>query len=158
MFRFVQLPPPPPPSLHPHEIPHKTNQTKHKTLDVLTLFHAPASTASKRILETLRSSPIAHKKSFELDVVEAPTVPTPTQLTSILEFIGKNRVGEVVPGARSEGDAVRLLKAEEGKEGKEGGGGGGMVRPLLIDWNNGRAVVGRDEGAVLRLLETLPGN
>jgi len=88
-------------------------------------------------------------------------VPTPTQLASILEFIGKNRVREVVPGARSEGDAVRLLKAEEGegrKEGKEGGGGGGgMVRPLLVDWNNGRAVVGGDEGAVLRLLETLPG-
>ena len=88
-------------------------------------------------------------------------MPTPTQLTSILEFIGKNRVGEVVPGARSEGDAVRLLKVEEAgrKEGKEGGGGGGgMVRPLLVDWNNGRAVVGGDEGAVLRLLETLPGN
>jgi len=73
-------------------------------------------------------------------------VPTPTQLASILEFIGKNRVGEVVPGARSEGDAAKLL------------GGGGMVRPLLVDWNNGRAVVGADEGAVLRLLETLPGN
>ncbi|KAG0642440.1 thioredoxin-like protein, partial [Tuber brumale] len=124
-----------------------------KTLDVLTLFHAPASAASKRILETLRSSPAAHKKSFELDIVEAPTVPTPTQLTSILEFIGKSRVGEVVPGARSEGDAVRMLKVEE-----EGGGGGGMVRPLLVDWNNGRAVVGGDESAVLRLLETLPGS
>jgi len=47
-------------------------------------------------------------------------VPTPTQLTSILEFIGKNRVGEVVSGARSEGDAVRLLKAEEGEGRKEG--------------------------------------
>ncbi|CUS13860.1 unnamed protein product [Tuber aestivum] len=121
----------------------------HKTLDVLTLFHAPASTASKRILETLRSSPTAHKKSFELDVVEAPTVPTPTQLSSILDFIGKNRVAEVVPGARSEGDAVRMLS---------GGEAGRMVRPLLVDWNNGRAVVGGDEGAVLRLLETLPGN
>ena len=71
----------------------------------------------------------------------------------------------MVPGARGEGDAVRLLKAKEGegrKEGKEGGGGRGgggeIVRPLLVDWNNGRAVVGRDEGAVLRLLETLPGN
>ncbi|RPA99114.1 hypothetical protein L873DRAFT_1739202 [Choiromyces venosus 120613-1] len=124
----------------------------HKTLDVLTLFHAPASAASKRILETLRASSTAHKKSFELDVVEAPTVPTPTQLTSILEFIGRNRVGEVVPGARSEGDAVKLLSEMGG-----GGGEGGMVRPLLVDWNNGRAVVGADEGAVLRLLETLPG-
>ncbi|KAG0128301.1 thioredoxin-like protein [Tuber indicum] len=123
-----------------------------KTLDVLTLFHAPASAASKRILETLRSSPAAHKKSFELDVVEAPTVPTPTQLASILEFTGKSRVGEVVPGARSEEDAARMLKVEEE------GGGGRMVRPLLVDWNNGRAVVGGDEGAVLRLLETLPGS
>ncbi|CAZ80541.1 unnamed protein product [Tuber melanosporum] len=123
-----------------------------KTLDVLTLFHAPASAASKRILETLRSSPAAHKKSFELDVVEAPTVPTPTQLASILEFTGKSRVGEVVPGARSEDDAARMLKVEEE------GGAGRMVRPLLVDWNNGRAVVGGDEGAVLRLLETLPGS
>ncbi|PWW78382.1 hypothetical protein C7212DRAFT_27763, partial [Tuber magnatum] len=119
---------------------------------VLTLFHTPASTASKRILEILRSSSTAHKKSFELDIVEAPTVPTPTQLSSILEFIGKDRVAEVVPGARSEGDAVGLLRGQGER------GGGGMVRPLLVDWNNGRAVVGGDEGAVLRLLETLPGN
>ena len=51
---------------------------------------------------------------------------------------------------------MRLLKAEEGKEG--GRRGEGMVRPLLVDWNNGWAVGGGDEGGVLRLLETLLGN
>ena len=31
-----------------------------------------------------------------------------------------------------------------------------LVRPILVDWNNGRVVVGADEEEVRNLVETLP--
>ncbi|KAI5799483.1 thioredoxin-like protein [Pyronema domesticum] len=128
----------------------------HKTLDVLTLFHAPSSPASVSILNTLKtasahatSSSLTGKKptaSFELDVIEAPNGPTPDQLKSILEFVGKNRVGELVKGANTVGDAVSILKR----------GSDAFTRPTVVDWNNGRVVIGPDEKAVKKLVETLP--
>ncbi|KAF8250508.1 hypothetical protein K440DRAFT_597347 [Wilcoxina mikolae CBS 423.85] len=132
----------------------------HKTLDVLTLFHAPSNPASTKVLNLLRTasahatgSGLTGKKetaAFELDVIETPAVPTPDQLRSILEFVGKNRVGEIVKGAKSESDAVRLLK-QGGPTSSES-----VLRPLLVDWNNGRAVLGEDEKAIKNLVETLP--
>ncbi|KAL7273603.1 hypothetical protein RUND412_003528 [Rhizina undulata] len=132
-----------------------------KTLDVLTLFHSPALPASKRILELLHkastkaeASTIDPKKPpkalFELDVVEAPGVPTPTQFKSILEFVGKEEVGNILRGAKDEKDAVKILE-EGGKEAGER-----LLRPLLVDWNNGRAVLGADEKKVKELVDTLP--
>jgi hypothetical protein len=50
-----------------------------------------------------------------------------------LEFVGKNKVGEIVKGAKSESEAVRLLK-QGGLASSEK-----VLRPLLVDWNNGRA-------------------
>jgi Protein of unknown function (DUF1687) len=70
--------------------------------------------------------------SFELDVVEHPTVPTPSQLKSILEYVGEKRVGEIVKGAKNEKEAAKML--EEGDLNSEK-----VLRPLLVDWNNGRA-------------------
>ncbi len=116
---------------------------QHKTLDVLTLFHAPKQADSVKVLNTLRSA-TAHAESsaisgknptatFELDVVEAPTAPTPDQLRSILEYVGKNKVGEIVKGASSEAEAARILE-EKGPMTSER-----VLRPILVDWNNGRA-------------------
>lgn len=113
---------------------------------------------------------------FELDVVEAPAAPTPSQLTSILEFVGKNRVDEIVRGTRSEEEAIRVLE-EAGETTSER-----ILRPLLVDWHNGRAgefplpfyllegrkewvfhklihaclVLGAHESAVISLLDALP--
>jgi hypothetical protein len=59
-------------------------------------------------------------------------VPTPSQLRSILEFAGKNRVGEIIKGAKSEREAMKAL--DEGGESISER----VLRPLLVDWNNGR--------------------
>ncbi|KAI5851229.1 thioredoxin-like protein [Morchella snyderi] len=130
----------------------------HKTLDVLTLFHAPKSAPSKRVLDLLKAASAsagegegAGKKAvFELEVVDAPAVPTPSQLRSILEFAGKNRVGEIVRGAASEREAMKALD-EDGEGASER-----VLRPLLVDWNNGRTVIGADESAIKNLIDTLP--
>ncbi|KAI5846062.1 thioredoxin-like protein [Tricharina praecox] len=132
----------------------------HKTLDVLTLFHSPSNPQSAKVLNLLKSasahatdSSITGKNptaSFELDVIEAPTVPTPDQLRSILEFIGPNKIGDIVKGAKSESEAVRMLK-QGGEVSSEK-----VLRPLLVDWNNGRVVLGGDEKAIQKLVETLP--
>ncbi|KAH8153520.1 uncharacterized protein LAJ45_02333 [Morchella importuna] len=128
----------------------------HKTLDVLTLFHAPKSAPSKRVLDLLKEASTSaaedpgKKAVFELEVVNAPAVPTPSQLRSILEFAGKNRVGEIMKGATSEREAMKAL--EEGGENVSER----VLRPLLVDWNNGRAVLGADESAIKNLVDTLP--
>ena len=45
--------------------------------------------------------------------------------------MGENKVGSVVEGATNTSDALRRLKS-----------GGSLIRPLVVDWNNGR--VGND--------------
>ncbi|KAL0636043.1 hypothetical protein Q9L58_004949 [Maublancomyces gigas] len=130
----------------------------HKTLDVLTLFHAPASAPSRRILDILETASVAgssandskKKLAFELEVVEAPLVPTPDQLRSILDFVGENKVGIILKGSGGKRDAMKALEmAGPGISER-------VLRPLLVDWNNGRAVLGADEKAVQSLVDTLP--
>ncbi|TGZ85391.1 hypothetical protein EX30DRAFT_337756 [Ascodesmis nigricans] len=126
-----------------------------RTLDVLTLFHAPKRADSTKILNTLRAAKETAEDSdtlpsFEIEVIEAPAVPTATQLKTILEYVGGHKVGSIVKGASSEKHAVKLLE-EGGEISSER-----LLRPLLVDWNNGRAVLGPDEVSVRRLLQTLP--
>lgn len=129
----------------------------HKTLDVLTLFHAPKNPQSTRVLALLRAaseqatdSGITGKNptaQFELDVVEEPGVPTPTQLQSILEFVGKDKISQIVRGTSTVAEASKVLDAGDSMR---------VLRPLLVDWNNGRAVIGADEKAIKNIVETLP--
>jgi hypothetical protein len=69
--------------------------------------------------------------NFELDVIEEPVVPTGDQLRSIIEFVGPNRIGDIVEGATSKAEAMRILNGPTSSQ--------AIVRPLLVDWNNGRA-------------------
>lgn len=50
----------------------------------------------------------AQRTEFELDVTEDP--PTGDQLRSILEYVGAKRAGELVKGAKGEGEAMRKLR------------------------------------------------
>jgi hypothetical protein len=61
------------------------------------------------------------------DVQETP--PTPDQLTSILEYLGPSKAGTVVKDATGSSDALRKFKESESL----------FQRPLVVDWNNGRA-------------------
>lgn len=128
MFRFVRSP--------PTSTSTSTQLTprQHKTLDVLTLFHAPTCPASLRVLSLLEAASVKQKKPpFELEVLDAPLIPTPDQLRSVLEFVGADKAGLVLKGATGKRDAMRALEmAGPGISER-------VLRPLLVDWSNGRA-------------------
>ncbi|EMC94759.1 hypothetical protein BAUCODRAFT_73570 [Baudoinia panamericana UAMH 10762] len=131
--------------------------------DVITLFHSPSSPASIRAHTFLKQAAANaqsnatvdqagdHGKqsklgrtNFDLDVVEGP--PTPDQLTNILEYIGPSKAGSVVQNATGSTDALRKFNATQSL----------FQRPVTVDWNNGRAVVGDDESELTKLIKTLP--
>ncbi|KAF2629708.1 hypothetical protein BU25DRAFT_272383 [Macroventuria anomochaeta] len=136
---------------------------EHGAKNVVTLFHKPSSQASLRahtLLKQANAQPVAtatedqasshnaqnkaERSEFELDVTEAP--PTADQLKNILEYLGgPSAVGRVVQGAKDETDALRRLKADADS----------FQRPLVVDWNQGKAVAGDNESEILSLLRNI---
>ncbi|KAH7392756.1 thioredoxin-like protein [Pyrenochaeta sp. MPI-SDFR-AT-0127] len=130
--------------------------------NVVTLFHKPSNQASTRVLTLLKQANAqsvshatedqasshdaqnkAERTEFELDVTEAP--PTPDQLKNILEYLGgPSAAGKLISGASDESDALRRLKAD----------GDVFQRPLVVDWNQGKAVTGENESEILSLLRS----
>ncbi|KAL1992850.1 hypothetical protein VTN49DRAFT_3606 [Thermomyces lanuginosus] len=134
----------------------------HKTLDVITLFHKPSLPSSTRVLNILRMASAAASETttmdqasdqtntidnrrgeFQLDVTEAP--PTPDQMRNILDYLAAKGVkpSAVVPGARNAEDAIKRVKESDAN---------GIVRPIVVDWVNGKAVVGDNESEILKLV------
>ncbi|GLI77846.1 hypothetical protein PoHVEF18_006142 [Penicillium ochrochloron] len=150
-----------------------------KTLDPITLFHTPSLAPSTRVLNILKQASIAASETatedqasdhtaharqqrgeFELEVTTA--APTTDQLHSILEYIspvsgsatgGQGQkaiygVGELVKGAKDAEDAVKRFKEDQER----------FVRPVTVDWVNGRAVIGDNESEILKMVRQLPEN
>ncbi|KAF2847763.1 hypothetical protein T440DRAFT_470817 [Plenodomus tracheiphilus IPT5] len=138
---------------------------EHGAKNVVTLFHKPSSQASTRVLTLLKQTHAqsaatatadqasshdaqtkAERTDFELDVTEAP--PTSDQLKNILEYLGgAGAASKVITGASNETDALRRLQAD----------GNAFQRPLVVDWNSGRAVAGENESEILSLLKEKSG-
>ncbi|KAJ5180106.1 hypothetical protein N7492_003316 [Penicillium capsulatum] len=148
-----------------------------KTLDPVTLFHSPSLASSTRALNILKQASTAasetatedqasdyssHAKQqrgeFTLEVTtEAPTT---DQLRSIMDYISPTsgvggqgekstyRISELVQGAKDAEDALKKLK--ENKD--------SFIRPVTVDWVNGRAVIGDGESEILRMVRQLPAN
>ncbi|THV75963.1 hypothetical protein D6C84_05293 [Aureobasidium pullulans] len=131
--------------------------------DVITLFHSPSSPASIRVHTLLKQTAAAaqttatqdqasshpqqskiERTNFELDVQEG--APTSDQLTNIFEYLGQDKIGNVIEGASSPTEALRKLKES----------GSAFQRPLVVDWANGRAVTGDNESEILKLLNSPP--
>ncbi|KAK9459109.1 thioredoxin-like protein [Lipomyces oligophaga] len=111
---------------------------------VITLFHSPTSSASRRILQCLKQHESSvSNRLYDLDVTEG--VPTRDQLKTILKYAGETKVSSIVPGATSYTEATAILE----------GGEKNILRPMVIDWSNGKAILGDDEPAVKKLLSTL---
>ncbi|CAI7568411.1 unnamed protein product [Penicillium palitans] len=148
-----------------------------KTLDPITLFHSPSIQASTRTLNILKqasatasetatedqaSDHSTHSKQqrgeFELEVTTSP--PTTDQLRSILDYISSVSgvggpgdkvtygVAELVKGARDAEDALKKFKEDNEN----------FVRPITVDWVNGRAVIGDNQSEILRMVRQLPAN
>lgn len=95
-----------------------------KTLDVITLFQkagTPSSLRAHAILKQASATAVAYatedqasdaqtqpkRQEFELDVTEEP--PTQDQLESILQYIGAEKIGQVIPGAKNEKEALKTF-------------------------------------------------
>nr|OQO19332.1 hypothetical protein B0A51_14352 [Rachicladosporium sp. CCFEE 5018] len=113
--------------------------------DVITLFHSPSNAASMRAHALLKQTAAAasstatedqasdHSKQskvereFDLDIQEA--LPTSDQLHNILAFLGPSSLGSAVKDATSLEDAEKKFRASESS----------FVRPITVDWENGKA-------------------
>ncbi|KAF5645737.1 thioredoxin-like fold [Fusarium tjaetaba] len=132
----------------------------HKTLDIVTVFHKASSPASVRVANLLKqvsanatsgatldqasdhsaqTAPI--RDQFELNITEDP--PTDDQVKTILEYVGNKGIPKVIKGANDEKEALRKFK--ESKE--------NFIRPVVVDWNNGKAIAGDNESEILKLLK-----
>ncbi|CEJ86731.1 hypothetical protein VHEMI04190 [[Torrubiella] hemipterigena] len=126
-----------------------------KTLDIVTVFHKASSPASVRVANlakqisagaqvTATQDPdVKHKVNrdpFELNITE--DAPTADQVQTIIEYLGKGGAGKVVQGAKDDKDALK--KFRENKD--------SFLRPVTVDWNSGKAVVGDNESEILKLL------
>ncbi|KAF2017438.1 hypothetical protein BU24DRAFT_367284 [Aaosphaeria arxii CBS 175.79] len=138
---------------------------EHGAKNVVTLFHKPSSTPSTRVLTLLKQANAqsvshatedqasdhtthnrAQRTEFDLDVTEAP--PTPDQLKNIIEYLGgpvSGAAGKIIKGAKDESEAIRRLKENEEA----------FQRPVVVDWNQGKAVVGENESEILSLLQSI---
>ncbi|KAI0173659.1 DUF1687-domain-containing protein [Hypoxylon sp. FL1284] len=138
----------------------------HKPLDIVTLFHKAGSPASTRVVTILKQvsanatesatedqasdhSPQTHPKrarqDFELNITEDP--PTADQLQTILEYVSKDRISSIVSGASSVTEGLKKFK--ESKE--------NFKRPVIVDWNNGKALASDKESEILKMLEQVNG-
>ncbi|KAI3321552.1 DUF1687-domain-containing protein [Xylariaceae sp. AK1471] len=134
----------------------------HKTLDIITLFHKAGSPASVRAATVLKqvsanateaatedqASDHSHqtklaRQDFELNITEDP--PTADQLKTILEYVGKNKISSVVQGATTENEALKKFKENTDN----------FKRPVIVDWNNGRAIATDKESEILKMLGQL---
>jgi len=133
----------------------------HKTLDVVTLFHKPSLAASTRVLNILKTanatasetattdqaSDHSHHSTnqrgeFQLDVTEA--APTTDQLRNIFEYVSPGvKPSDIIKGARDQADALKRLTEN---------GGENFVRPVVVDWTNGKVVVGDRKSEIMELV------
>ncbi|KAH8885757.1 DUF1687-domain-containing protein [Thozetella sp. PMI_491] len=132
----------------------------HKTKDIVTLFHKASSPASVRVATLLKqasanatatstedqaSSPQTKaRQEFELNITE--DAPTADQIQTILGYVGPSRISTIIKGANSENEALRKFRESADN----------FQRPVTVDWNNGRAVAGSDESAILKMVNALP--
>ena len=134
---------------------------------MITLFHKPSIPSSVRAATLLKQASAAasatatedqasdhsqqtkhaSREPFDLEITESP--PTADQLKNIFEYIGgSGQAGELVKGAASQSDALKKLAAD----------GDAFKRPVVVDWINGRAVLGDNESEILKLLKQSGGN
>lgn len=100
---------------------------KRKTLDIITVFHKPSNPASTRVANLLKqvsanaqaeatidqasdhsAQTNTPRDDFELNITEDP--PTQDQVQTILGYVGKSGIGNVIKGARDEKEALEKFK------------------------------------------------
>ncbi|KAI1635518.1 thioredoxin-like protein [Biscogniauxia mediterranea] len=136
----------------------------HKPVDIITLFHKSGSPASVRVATLLKqvqanaaesatedqasdhtsqTHPKRLRQEFDLEVTEEP--PTADQVKTILEYVGPQRIGSIIQGASNEKEAMQKFKENTSS----------FKWPVIVDWNNGKALASEKESEILKMLEQL---
>lgn len=106
--------------------------------------HAHETATEDQASDHSHQNKMVNRDPFELEITES--APTPDQLKNIFEYLGGGKAAQIVKGASSESDALRKVKES----------GDNFQRPVLVDWNQGKAVVGDNESEILKLLREKP--
>lgn len=131
-------------------------------MDVVTIFHKSSVAQSTRALALLKQAAAQasetatedqasdhtaqnkiQRNEFELNVTEEP--PTSDQLRSIFEYIGQNRVKDVVKGSSTVSEAIKLLQEDKNRFQPPVvcyvslTRAGPLTSLQIVDWNNGKA-------------------
>ncbi|KAK5143429.1 hypothetical protein LTR04_001895 [Oleoguttula sp. CCFEE 6159] len=61
----------------------------------------------------------------------------------MLDYLGSGGVAKVVKGASNQAEALKKVQED----------GSNFIRPVVVDWNNGRAVAGDNQSEILELLK-----
>ncbi|KAG0206754.1 hypothetical protein BGX33_007222 [Mortierella sp. NVP41] len=119
---------------------------------MLTLFHNPASEVSSQALKLLRAASVTHR--FDIDLIESTaTPPTHQQVSNIVEYLGKGSVvkgcGEILssegPKASTVSEVQKILDKNPGY----------LRRPLVVDWNKGKAIVADPASRVSEMVKNV---
>ncbi|KAI0147431.1 thioredoxin-like protein [Xylariaceae sp. FL1272] len=133
-----------------------------KSLDIVTLFHKASSPASVRAATVLKQASAnaseaatedqasdhshqtnPHRPEFDLNITEEP--PTADQLKTILEYVGQSKIGTIVQGASNENEAMKKFKESSDS----------LKYPVIVDWNNGKAIATDKESEILKMLDQM---
>ncbi|KAF9935494.1 hypothetical protein BGZ65_003347 [Modicella reniformis] len=105
---------------------------------MLTIFHNPASDVSVQAVKLLRQASVNH--NFDVDIVDTQIAPpTHQQISNIVDFLGSGSITKgcqdilapEAPKASTVAEVQKILDANPGY----------MRKPLVVDWNKGKAVV-----------------
>ena len=88
----------------------------------------------------------ARRETFDLNITEDP--PTAEQLQTILEYVGLPGIPGIVKGASSTHDALKKFRENNDN----------FQRPVVVDWNHGKAIAGDKESEILKLLGMSKGH
>lgn len=95
--------------------------------------------ASDHTVQT-EHAPASRREPFDLNITEDP--PTSDQLQTILEYVGTAGIPAIVKGAKTQNEALRKFRESHDN----------FQRPVVVDWNNGKAIAGDKESEILKLL------
>src|SRR5438128_1870912 len=118
-------------------------------IPIISLFHNPSCSHSLAALSLLRSASdrvLNTRAAFNLDVVEyIQNPPTPDQLRLVSQYLGpppQKLLRPDAPKVESLAEVIAEVRRDPAV----------LERPIAVDWDNGRAVIGRPPEKVLELV------
>ncbi|KAJ2961043.1 hypothetical protein NQZ79_g3673 [Umbelopsis isabellina] len=115
-----------------------------RTRPILSIFHNPKCSKSRAALQLLNSHT---DPPYQVDVIDyLSDPPTPDQLRQVSNYLGtvQGMLRSDAPKVDTVGQLIELVKKDPAV----------LERPVVIDWEKGKAVIGRPTSeAVERLIK-----